>query len=86
MTRIPKFANDQEESEFWATHDATEFLDEIEPVDATFVDARPEPARISLPLDPEVIDNVKAIARDRGVDYKTLIGAWVKERLEKELS
>jgi hypothetical protein len=40
MAEIPKFTTEQEEAEFWATHDATEFLDETEAADVIFVDAR----------------------------------------------
>jgi hypothetical protein len=38
--KLPHFASEQEEVEFWATHDSTEYLDETEPVDVTFIDAR----------------------------------------------
>lgn len=40
MSKIPKFANEQDEAEFWATHDATGSLDKTELVEAAFVDAR----------------------------------------------
>ena len=41
MNKLPQFANDQEEAEFWSSHDATNYLDESEPVEMTFRDARP---------------------------------------------
>ena len=34
MSKLPKFANDQEEAEFWDTHDSADFLDDTEPVAA----------------------------------------------------
>jgi hypothetical protein len=46
MPKIPKFANEQEEAEFWATHDATEFLNETKPVNVTFADGRPRKKQI----------------------------------------
>ena len=84
VPKIPQFANEQEEAEFWATHDATEFLGETEPVNVTFVDARPPKRQISLRLDPNVIDKLKAIATQKGVGYQTLIRMWVMERLAQE--
>lgn len=48
MAEIPKFTTKQEEAEFWATHDATEFLDETEAVDVIFVDARSGPKQAWL--------------------------------------
>jgi predicted DNA binding CopG/RHH family protein len=84
MPKIPQFANEQEEAEFWATHDATEFLDETASVDEVFVDARPPKKQISLRLDPDVIDTLKGIAAQKGVGYQTLIRIWVMERLTQE--
>ena len=85
MSKIPKFTDEQQEAEFWATHDATEFMDEAVPVDVTFVNACPPQTRISLQLDPEIIDNLKAVAQHQGVDYQTLIRTWVRERLAQEM-
>ena len=31
--KIPKFKNEDEEREFWATHDTTNYLDSFEPVE-----------------------------------------------------
>jgi len=50
MSKLPKLATDQEESSFWDTHNSTEFLDDTEPVEVTFVDARPRKKQISLRL------------------------------------
>ncbi len=84
MSQLPKFASDQEEAEFWDTYDSTEFLDDTQPVDVTFVDARPAKKQISLRLDPEAIERLKAIAQRKGVGYQTLIRMWVMERLAQE--
>jgi len=84
MSKLPKFATDQEESNFWDTHDSTEFLDDTEPVEVAFVDARPRKKQISLRLDAQTIDALKAIARRKGIGYQTLIRMWVMERLAQE--
>jgi len=84
MSKVPKFTNEQQEAEFWATHDATEFMDETMPVDVTFADARPPQTRILVQLDPEVVDRLKTVAQHKGVDYQTLIRLWVRERLAQE--
>lgn len=84
MSRLPKFTSEQKESEFWDTHDSTEFLDETEPVDGTFLDARPPKKQISLRLDPAAVERMKAIAAGKGIGYQTLIRMWVMERLAQE--
>lgn len=84
MAKLPKFADEKEEAEFWATHDSTEYLEDTEPVEATFVDARVPKKLISVRFDNETIESLKAIARNKGIGYQTLIRIWVNERLAQE--
>jgi predicted DNA binding CopG/RHH family protein len=84
MSNLPEFANEQEEAEFWDNHDAAEFLDETEPVEVTFSDARPPKKQISLRLDPDAITTLKTLALQKGVGYQTLIRMWIMERLAQE--
>jgi len=81
---IPAFTSEQEEADFWDTHDSADYLDETEPVELTFVDARPEKRSISLRIDAGTVDTLKHIAGRKGMGYQTLIRMWVMERLEKE--
>ena len=84
VDKIPQFKTEQEEADFWDSHDSTDFLDETEAVDVTFVDARPAMKQISLRLDPSVISQLKSLARSKGVGYQTMIRMWVMERLGQE--
>jgi len=84
VAKIPKFANEQEEAEFWATHDATEFLQDTQPVDMTFTDARPRKTQIAIRFDPNTLRELRAVAQRKGVGYQTLIRMWVMERLTQE--
>jgi predicted DNA binding CopG/RHH family protein len=84
MPKLPEFASEQEEAEFWATHDSAEFLDSTEETDVVFEDARPRKTQICLRLDAEAIGKLKVIAERKGVGYQTLIRMWVMERLTDE--
>lgn len=84
MSKIPHFKSEQEESDFWDTHAITDYLDELTPSDATFVDARPRKTLISLRLDQAAIAQLKTIAHQKGVGYQTLMRMWVMERLTHE--
>jgi len=83
MARLPKFHSEQEESDFWDTHDSTEYLNDLPEIDARFVDARPK-TMISLRLQPELIEQLKVLAKQKGIGYQTLIRMWLTERLEDE--
>jgi predicted DNA binding CopG/RHH family protein len=84
MAKLPQFADEKEEAEFWATHDSTEYLGEIKPVEVSFVDARIPKKLISVRFDNETIESLKAVARTKGIGYQTLIRLWVNERLAQE--
>jgi len=84
MDKIPKFANDQEEAEFWDTHDSSQLLDDTDPIDVMFVDARPNKKLISFRLDPAAIDRLRTVAKRKGIGYQTLMRMWVMERLNQE--
>lgn len=84
MAKLPKFADEQEEAEFWATHDSTQYLDDSKAVEVTFEDVRPRKTQISLRLDAESIAKLRTVAKRKGVGYQTLIRMWVMERLAQE--
>ena len=86
MGKIPQFASEQEEAEFWAVHDSTLYLEDTEAVEVSFEDARPRKTEISLRLDAESVAELQAVARRKGVGYQTLIRMWVMERLAQEQS
>lgn len=83
MPRLPVFTTEQQEAEFWDTHDSTEFLDETEVVETHFADARPPKKQISIRLEPSTIEQIKKVARVKGIGYQTLIRMWVVEQLQK---
>ena len=83
--KIPQFKTEQEEAEFWDSHNSIDFLDETESVKVTFVDARPAMKQISLRLDAAVIDQLKSLAGGKGIGYQTMIRMWVMERLGQEI-
>ena len=83
VAKLPKFKDEKEESDFWDAHDSTDYLDSTEEIEIKFIDARPK-TLISLRLQTELIDELKALAARRGIGYQTLIRMWVMERLEQE--
>ena len=86
-SRIPVFANREEEAAFWDTHDVTDFLDELTPV--TMRAARPLRVRnlsanVQVRFDEETDRKLEDQASAQGVKKATLIRMWVLERLRDE--
>src|SRR5215217_7204041 len=83
---IPQFANEAEEAEFWATHSLGEqFLANMEPVpEDVLPPARPRTHPISLRLDSDVLERIRALAETKHKGYQTLMKEFVVERLYEE--
>ncbi|HEX3127520.1 MAG TPA: BrnA antitoxin family protein [Thermoanaerobaculia bacterium] len=82
---IPKFETEDEEREFWATHDSTEFVDWSRAKPVTFSRLRPSTRTISLRLPEPLIENLKMLANKRDVPYQSLLKIFLAERVAEEL-
>jgi len=82
---IPRFASEDEEREFWATHDSAEHLDWNRAQRATFSRLKPSTQTISLRLPELLVENLKLLANKRDVPYQSLLKVFLAERVQKEL-
>jgi predicted DNA binding CopG/RHH family protein len=84
--QIPKFKNEDEEREFWATHDSTDYVNWDKAEKITFSNLKPSVKKISLRLPETMIEELKLLANKRDVPYQSLLKIFLAERIEKELS
>jgi predicted DNA binding CopG/RHH family protein len=83
--QIPAFTNEDEEREFWATHDSTEFIDWSKAKPAIFPSLKPSTRSISLRLPESILVSLKMLANKRDVPYQSLLKVFLAERVEEEL-
>jgi predicted DNA binding CopG/RHH family protein len=83
--QIPKFKNEDEEREFWSTHDSTDYLDWIRAKKITFPKLKPSVKTISLRLPEMMLADLKLLANKRDVPYQSLLKIFLAERIEAEL-
>lgn len=83
--QIPTFKNEDEERAFWATHDATEFVDWSKARRAVFPNLKPSTKTISLRLPESMIASLKLLANKRDVPYQSLLKVFLAEKVEAEL-
>ena len=81
--RIPTFRNEDEEREFWATHDSTGFLDWSKAKRAVFPALRPSTRSISLRLPESILVGLKMLANRRDVPYQSLLKVFLAEKVEE---
>lgn len=85
LKTVPKFKTEDEEREFWATHDSTRYVDWRRARPATFSRLKPSTSTISLRLPESLLENLKVLAHKRDVPYQSLLKIFLAERVEQEL-
>ena len=83
--RIPKFKSEEEEREFWETHDSTDYINWNKAEKITFSNLKPSVKKISLRLPETMLEELKLLANKRDVPYQSLLKIFLAERIEKEL-
>ncbi len=81
--KVPEFANEDEEREFWATHDATEYLDWRQAQRVRFPNLRPTTKTISIRLPESMLEELKILAHEQDVPYQSLIKIFLREKLDE---
>ena len=81
-SRIPEFANREEEAEFWDTHSTADYEDEFKPVKVRFAKKLSE--KITISLNPDIFKKACSLADEKGIPLASMIDLWVMERLEEE--
>jgi len=83
--QIPTFKNEDNQRDFWATHDSTEFVNWSKAKRAVFPNLKPSTKSISLRLPESVLVGLKMLANKRDVPYQSLLKVFLAEKVEQEL-
>ena len=78
--RIPAFTSIEEEAAFWDTHSTADYENEFKPVRVRFAKKLSE--GLTIRLDPDTLEKVRAEAHERGIGATTLIRMWVLEHVK----
>lgn len=79
-----KFANEDDEREYWATHDSAGEVDWSRAKVVRLPNLAPSTRSISLRLPDGMLDDLKILAHKRDVPYQSLIKLFLAERLRAE--
>jgi predicted DNA binding CopG/RHH family protein len=82
--RIPEFETEDDERQFWAGHDSTEFIDWQSAECRKFPNLKPTLRTISVRLPVAMIEDLKILANQRDVPYQSLLKVFLAERLARE--
>ena len=84
MPKRRRFANEDEEREFWSNRDSAELVDWTKAQRVTLPDLRPSLKTISLRIPSFLLEEIKQLAHKRDVPYQSLIKLFLAERVKRE--
>jgi predicted DNA binding CopG/RHH family protein len=85
LKNIPQFKTDEEEAEFWDTHDTTDYIDWSKAQKVVFTNLKPSTQSISLRLPTSLLYNIKSLANQKDVPYQSLMKVYLSEKVREEL-
>ena len=71
--KIPHFQSEDEEREFWATHDSTDYIDWSKAKRVIFPNLKPVVKSISFRLPASMLEELKLLANKKDVPYQSLM-------------
>ena len=83
--KLPQFASEEEERDFWADHDSAEYVDWSRAERVVLPNLKPSTTTISLRLPEHMLNDLKMIANKRDVPYQSLMKSFLADRLDDEL-
>jgi predicted DNA binding CopG/RHH family protein len=86
MKKIPRFKSEEEERDFWRSHDSTEYVDWKKARRLTLANLKPSVKTISLRLPESMLEELKLLANKRDVPYQSLVKVFLSDRIEQELA
>ncbi len=85
LKKVPKFNTEDDERDFWATRDATDYLDFSQAEAVVFPNLKPSTRAISLRLPVSLIDRLKMLANKQDVPYQSLLKVLLAEKVDEVL-
>ena len=85
LKQIPKFKNEDQERNFWANHDSTQYIDWSKAKKVNFPNLKPTTESISLRLPSSLLNRIKQLANQKDVPYQSLMKVFLSERVNKEI-
>lgn len=81
---IPSFQNEDEEREFWATHDLTDyFAVDKAIVNPSFPNLKPSTQSVTIRMTKSMVDSLKMLANEQDVPYQSLVKTYLHEKIQE---
>lgn len=83
---IPDFKSEDDERDFWATHDSTDYVDWSKARHVIFPNLQLTKKPISLRITESLLARVKMLANKKDMPYQTLMKQYISKGVDQEFS
>ena len=83
LKAIPTFKSEDEERDFWATADSSEYFDWSKTDEALFPNLKQSTETISLRLPQYLLARIKILANARDIPYQSFMKILLSEKVEE---
>ncbi len=85
LKKVPKFKDEDEEFEFWSTHDLTKYVDFSKAEKVAFPNLKPTTKLMSIRLPISLLERLKLLAHQRDVPYQSLMKVLLSRAIQQEV-
>lgn len=87
LKNIPKFKSENEEADFQATHDTTDYFDIKDAlVNPVFPNLKPSTKTITIRVSESLLNSLKALANKKDVPYQSLVKIFLDEKVKENMA
>jgi predicted DNA binding CopG/RHH family protein len=83
---IPNFKNEDEERDFWDSHDVLDYFDTEHPVKLDLSNLRRSTKSITIRLPESLLYSLKILANKKDVPYQSLMKVYLAEKVKQEMN
>lgn len=84
LKTIPTFHSEDQERDFWAKHNSTDYVDWLRGQAVILPELKPSVRTISLRLPEAMFVAMKALANKRDIPYQSLMKTFLADRIRSE--
>lgn len=84
LKTIPRFKNEDQEREFWADHDATDYFDFGDSINLNLINLKPSTKSVTIRLPESLLYSLKTLANKKDVPYQSLMKIFLAEKVNEE--
>ena len=85
LKKLPEFKNEDEEREFWATHELTDYFDVSKAViNPILQKLKPSTKTITIRVSESLLNSLKRLANKKDVPYQSLVKIILDEKVSEE--